>query len=311
MPEINNEEHPPTYSAAEIGALAHLYRGEMYRSTVWRTRLDTTSNWAVVTTGIALSVTFSNIAATPLPIVLISFLLTAFLLFEARRYQYFDIWNLRLRVMESCFYDPLLRKGTVTVENDWHEVLAEEIKGLRFHVRLLDAFGYRLRRNYGWIFAIQVISYWSKIAVHPTPLELARRAVGPDRGRPGSGPDGADDRRVLLYHPDRHRRDDLSRRYDRQVRPVAGRRNGSCPRAGRRRALLTGVRRQCVVICRQTSLSLVNSPVSRRRAVAILSSRCRHAVVILSSSCRHSCPRRPSARDRSIRTNIEHARSPA
>jgi uncharacterized membrane protein len=43
------------FSAAEIGALAHLYRGEVYRSTVWRTRLDSTTNWAVVTTGIALS----------------------------------------------------------------------------------------------------------------------------------------------------------------------------------------------------------------------------------------------------------------
>ena len=26
-------------SAAELGAIAHLYRGEVYRSTVWRTRL--------------------------------------------------------------------------------------------------------------------------------------------------------------------------------------------------------------------------------------------------------------------------------
>ena len=43
------------FSAAEIGALAHLYRGEVYRSTIWRTRLDNTTNWAVVTTGIALS----------------------------------------------------------------------------------------------------------------------------------------------------------------------------------------------------------------------------------------------------------------
>ena len=42
------------HNAAEIGALAHLLRGEMYRSTVWRTRLDTTTNWSVVTTGIAL-----------------------------------------------------------------------------------------------------------------------------------------------------------------------------------------------------------------------------------------------------------------
>jgi uncharacterized membrane protein len=42
---------------AVLGVLAHLYRGEVYRSTHWRTQLDNTTNWAVVTTGIALSAT--------------------------------------------------------------------------------------------------------------------------------------------------------------------------------------------------------------------------------------------------------------
>jgi hypothetical protein len=51
------------FSTAEIGALAHLYRGEVYRSTVWRTRLDSSTNWAVVTTGIALSATYSSAEA--------------------------------------------------------------------------------------------------------------------------------------------------------------------------------------------------------------------------------------------------------
>ena len=55
------------FSAAEIGALAHLYRGEVYRSTVWRTRLDTTTNWSVVTLGVALSITYSSPGASPLP----------------------------------------------------------------------------------------------------------------------------------------------------------------------------------------------------------------------------------------------------
>ena len=50
----------PEFSAAEIGAIAHLYRAEVYRSTVWRTRLDSSTNWAVVTTGIALSATYSS-----------------------------------------------------------------------------------------------------------------------------------------------------------------------------------------------------------------------------------------------------------
>ena len=48
------------FDMSELGALAHLYRGEVYRSTIWRTRLDQTTNWAVVTTGLAMSLTFSG-----------------------------------------------------------------------------------------------------------------------------------------------------------------------------------------------------------------------------------------------------------
>ena len=36
------------FNAAEIGALAHLYRGEIYRSTAWRTRLETFSHQAQI-----------------------------------------------------------------------------------------------------------------------------------------------------------------------------------------------------------------------------------------------------------------------
>ena len=62
-------------NSAEIGALAHLYRAEVYRSTIWRTRLDATTNWAVVTLGIALSITFAAPEASALPLVLVGVLL--------------------------------------------------------------------------------------------------------------------------------------------------------------------------------------------------------------------------------------------
>jgi uncharacterized membrane protein len=85
------------FSAAEIGALAHLYRGEVYRSTVWRTRLDTTTNWSVVTLGVALSITFSSPGASPLPLLLVGILIMLFLALEARRYRYFSVWRARSR----------------------------------------------------------------------------------------------------------------------------------------------------------------------------------------------------------------------
>jgi uncharacterized membrane protein len=70
--EDQHSHRAEAFGPAEIGALAHLYRGEMYQSKVWRNRLDTTANWAIVITGIALSVTFSNADASPIPILLVS-----------------------------------------------------------------------------------------------------------------------------------------------------------------------------------------------------------------------------------------------
>ena len=116
------------FTAAEIGALAHLYRGEVYRSTVWRTRLDSSTNWAVVTTGIALSATYSNAEASPLPMVLVGLLVTVFLLFEARRYRYFNVWRARARLLETDFYAPMIRGEDPSPNAAWTELLANDYR---------------------------------------------------------------------------------------------------------------------------------------------------------------------------------------
>lgn len=175
------------YSPAELSTLAHLYRGEMYRSKVWRTRLDTTTNWAVATTGIALSVCFSDSTISPVPLVLVSLLVMIFLNIEARRYRYFDIWRTRVRLLEVCFYGPILQGQAITTENRWNEFLAHDYQDLRFHISFWEAAGRRLRRNYIWIFIILGISYLAKLAIHPESAhsfnELASRAaIGPIPG---------------------------------------------------------------------------------------------------------------------------------
>src|SRR5512133_1814937 len=118
--DIGEKTGSVRYSAAELTTLAHLYRGEMYRSKVWRTRLDTTTNWAVATTGIALSVCFSDATISPVPLVLVSLLVMIFLNIEARRYRYFDIWRTRVRLLEVCFYGPILQGQAITTENRWN-----------------------------------------------------------------------------------------------------------------------------------------------------------------------------------------------
>ena len=158
------------FSAAEIGALAHLYRGEVYRSTVWRTRLDSSTNWAVVTTGIALSATYSSAEASPLPMVLVGLLVSVFLLFEARRYRYFNVWRARARLLETDFYAPMIGGEGVRLDSGWTELLANDYRDPRYHISFARAIGRRLRRTYAWIFVIQAIAYYGKLAIHPTPL---------------------------------------------------------------------------------------------------------------------------------------------
>jgi uncharacterized membrane protein len=187
MGESNHRGETPTFNAAEIGALAHLYRGELYRSTVWRTRLDTTTNWAVVSTGLALSLTFSSQAASPLPLVLVGLLVALYLSIEARRYRFFDFWRVRAHILETQFFGPILLGRGVQVDNGWNEILYRDYRKPRLHITYADALGRRLRKNYGWIFAIQVTSYIGKLAIHPEPIAsvqelLARAAIGPVPG---------------------------------------------------------------------------------------------------------------------------------
>ncbi len=175
------------FSTAQIGAIAHLYRGEVYRSTMWRTRLDNTTNWAVVTTGIALSLTFSGPYASPLPMALVGAVVVVFLLFEARRYRYFNVWRARARLIETEFYAPLLHGSGIHIKSGWNDLLAKEYRQPEYHISLARSIGRRLRRNYAWILGIQVLSYYSKLAIHPTPVlgfyDFAERAsIGPIPG---------------------------------------------------------------------------------------------------------------------------------
>lgn len=175
------------FTSAELGAIAHLYRGEVYRSTIWRSRLDNTTNWAVVTTGIALSLAYATPDASPLPLILVGLLVVVFLAFEARRYRYFNVWRARCRLMETDIYAPLLRGEGVRMDGYWNTLLANDYLRPHFHISYVRALGRRLRKNYGFILAVQAVAYYGKLVIHPVALEsldqlFARAAIGPIPG---------------------------------------------------------------------------------------------------------------------------------
>ncbi|MCI4664296.1 MAG: DUF2270 domain-containing protein [Neomegalonema sp.] len=178
---------PRELSPAEVGALAHLYRGEVYRSTIWRTRLDTTTNWSVVTLGVALSITYSSKDASPLPLILVGVLIAFFMLLEARRYRYFNVWRARARWLENHFYAPMLYDGDLHLEENWQKTLAHDYNQPKYHVSFLIAIGRRLRNTYIWLLLIQTCAYFGKVTVHPAPITqlsdiFSRAAVGPISG---------------------------------------------------------------------------------------------------------------------------------
>ena len=154
----------------------------MYRGTVWRTRLDTTTNWSVGTLGVALSITFSDPEASPLPLLLVGILILVFLWIEARRYRYFNVWRERSRLIESRFLVTMLEGRHA--DPRWREALADEYRHPRYPVSMLTAISRRVRSNYIWILLVQTIAYLGKLLVHPVQAPsaaavLERAAIGP------------------------------------------------------------------------------------------------------------------------------------
>ena len=169
-----------------VTAMVHFFRAEIQRANVWRQRLDTTTNWAVVATGATLSIAFSQATVHHAIIILNTLLVLWFLFIEARRYRYYELWSYRVRLMETDFYAAML-VPPFHPSPEWAESLAENLLSPSFPISIWEAFGRRLRRNYFWIFLILYASWVAKIWLFPKPsasfVEFMNRAsIGPISG---------------------------------------------------------------------------------------------------------------------------------
>ena len=150
-------------------AMIHFYRGEVQRSNTWRNRLDTTTNWAVITAGATLSFVFSSPSNPHFVIPINSILVAIFLLMEARRYRYYEIWSSRVRVLETGYIAHLLTPDLTPKDEAWAQHLASDLITPHFTITEWEAIGRRLRRNYLWIFALLALSWNLKVYLHPLP----------------------------------------------------------------------------------------------------------------------------------------------
>jgi len=167
-------------------ALVELYRGEVQRANTWRTRLDTTTNWAVLTTAAAILFALTGPGIHYSVIILCTFLVTFCLFIEARRYRYYELWSYRVRLMETDFFAAML-VPPFSPSPEWAESLAESLLQPGFSISLWEALGRRFRRNYMWLFSVLGTTWVLKLFLHPSPAMtweafVSRAALGPISG---------------------------------------------------------------------------------------------------------------------------------
>jgi uncharacterized membrane protein len=163
MEETEPVSTPET--ATDTTALVHLYRGELSRSDVWRTRLDTTTNWAITSSAAVISLGISN-PQSPHQIFLVGMaLVMVFLLLEARRYRYYDLWIHRVRLLERGLLLPALRREPLN-EDALHE-MALVMARPQLQLSLLSAITTRLHRAYGPVLLMLLLTWLVRLYTHP------------------------------------------------------------------------------------------------------------------------------------------------
>lgn len=152
------------------GVLVHLYRAAVAHADIWRQRLDATTNWAVITTAAVLTFSFGN-ANSPHFSMLLALLFVLFFLFmESRRYQAYNLWQRRIRVLHRAIVVPALKDPADVDEelvNALLRKLADDFATWFPALPIWAALGYRIRRNYGPLITLILLTWLLKLYIHP------------------------------------------------------------------------------------------------------------------------------------------------
>ena len=167
-------------SANRTTILVHYYRAMVGRADIWRTRMDTTTNWAIGATAAIISFTLGN-SSVPHYVVSIAALMTGtFLLLEARRLTFYHLWQQRVLLLEEGLIRPALsatRKDPSAPTVDLAAALDLHLGRTVPTMPLKKAVARRLRRVYLYLFAVQLLAWSLKLANHPTPTSSLETVV--------------------------------------------------------------------------------------------------------------------------------------
>lgn len=147
-------------------SMVHLYRGEMNRMTVWRQRLDVTSNWAILLSVGLTTFALGSVEVPHYTLLLGLALIGISILIEARRYRHLHHSKWRLFLIECGYFGSLLR-GRQSSMGDWRERLAADLSDPKMNISWFKATCARLRRNYLMLLYFVTAVWFTKLFVHP------------------------------------------------------------------------------------------------------------------------------------------------
>lgn len=145
--------------------MAHFYRGEMSRVTTWRQRLDETTKWAVTIIAGLLAYGFST-SGTPSVLLAGIVVTTIFLAIEARRYQDYDVYRARVRLLQENLFANALDPSQGVEHRDWRRKLSNDFRNPALKTPYVEAVSRRLRRVYlallvvllaAWLFRLTAV----------------------------------------------------------------------------------------------------------------------------------------------------------
>lgn len=142
----------------------------------YRTRLDTTTNWAVVASAGLITFTLGDKTVPHYVLLMAVFLSTVFLTMEARRYRFYELARRRVRLLEAGFYAEVLGGQPA----DWITPLRESLTQPQLPITLLQALTVRLRSAYLGLLGIVYAAWLLKLYLLQRPFpESAQIGIVP------------------------------------------------------------------------------------------------------------------------------------
>jgi uncharacterized membrane protein len=151
-------------SAGQLNALIHLYRAEVGRMTTYRQRLDTTTNWSITSSALVTTFSLGNPLIPHEAFLFLMVINVFFLTVEARRFRVYEAARYRVLLLEHYFYPEVMGESS---PRDWRRALIEALRTPYSFppVGVLGAIGWRLRRNYLWIYAAVLLTWIAKMEI--------------------------------------------------------------------------------------------------------------------------------------------------